>query len=89
LCIAQYAPFAANTGDIRKGSLIFWKLGRPNLILELFRFHPDHKKLLLDNTLAGMMTGTLDLRAKAPPVRRFNQGKITGYGHNFASRTGD
>ena len=30
-----------------------------------------------------------DLRAKAAPVRRLKQGKITGCGHNFASRTGD
>jgi hypothetical protein len=72
--------FASNTGDIRKGSLIFWKLRRPNLILELFRFHQGRKKLLLDNTLTGMMVGPPTDRAKLAPVGWHDQGKITGPG---------
>jgi hypothetical protein len=67
-----------NTGNIRKGSLIFWKLDRPNLIPELFRFHHGRKKLLLDNILAGRMTGTPTFAQKLRRFGGLNQGKIAG-----------
>src|SRR6266480_1111126 len=82
--------FAVNTRNLRKGSLIFWQLGAPNLSPELVHLPTGSQKLLVNSILA----------KKRPdrPARRANDRRGLAVrageghppvGHNFASRTGD
>src|SRR5271165_2721855 len=89
LCDAQIYRFAANPGNLRKGSLIFWQLGPPNLIPGLAHLPPGSQKLFLNSILARKAA-----RSGSPAQKHLRIGGSSGrrsrsVGHNFASRTGD
>src|SRR6266481_3237550 len=85
----KYMELAANPGKLRKGSLIFWQLGAPNLIPGLVHHPTDGQKLRVNSILARKTARSASPAQEHARIGGSSRRRSSSVGHNFAPRTGD